>query len=99
MTVIVMENRYFSSSNSVYFIYWLNILFFSILWKNNFSFSIEDTKIKYIDGNTIFVETTNAIIPVFAMYDKRQEYFPLVAGYASTVHSYGTDIETCNLSF
>ena len=86
MTVIVMENRYFSSSNSVYFIYWLNILFFSILWKNNFSFSIEDTKIKYIDGNTIFVETTNAIIPVFAVYDKGQEYFPLVAGYASTVH-------------
>ena len=43
-------------------------------------------KIKCIDGNTIFVETTNAIIPIFAVYDEGQEYFPLVAGYASTVH-------------
>ena len=44
-------------------------------------------KVKYIDGNTIFVETnTNAIIPVFAVFKDGQQYFPLVAGYASTVH-------------
>ena len=43
-------------------------------------------KVKYVDGNTIFVETFNAIIPVFAVYNNGQEYFPLVAGYASTVH-------------
>ena len=44
-------------------------------------------KVKYIDGNTIFVETnTNAIIPVFAVFKDEQQYFPLVAGYASTVH-------------
>ena len=45
------------------------------------------SKVKYIDGNTIFVETnTNAIIPVFAVFQDGQQYFPLVAGYASTVH-------------
>ena len=44
-------------------------------------------KVKYIDGNTIFVETnTNVIIPVFAVFKDGQQYFPLVAGYASTVH-------------
>ena len=44
------------------------------------------SKVKYIDGNTISVETnTNTIIPVFAVFQTGQ-YFPLVAGYASVHH-------------
>ena len=44
-------------------------------------------KVKYIDGNTIYVETnTNTIILVFAVFKDGQQYFHLIAGYASTVH-------------
>ena len=32
------------------------------------------------------MESINDIIPVFTVYNNGQEYFPLVAGYASTVH-------------
>ena len=37
-------------------------------------------------GNTIFIKTTNAIVPVFPVYSNGLEYFPIVAGYASTIH-------------
>ena len=43
-------------------------------------------KIKYVEGNIIFVQASNKIIPVFAVYDNGQQYFSIVAGYASTVH-------------
>ena len=39
-------------------------------------------KVKYIDGNTIFVETINTINAVFGVYNNGQEYFSLVAGFA-----------------
>ena len=43
-------------------------------------------KVKYIDGNTIFVQTANVIVPVFPVYSDGQEYFPIVAGYAPAIH-------------
>ena len=42
-------------------------------------------KVKYVQGNTIFVQTSEAIVPVFAVYSNGLEYFPIVAGYASTI--------------
>ena len=43
-------------------------------------------KIKYLQGNIIFIQSSNNIVPVFAVFDQGQQYFPIVAGYASTVH-------------
>ena len=43
-------------------------------------------KIKYIKGNIIFMQSCDKIIPIFAVYNKGQEYFLIVPGYASTVH-------------
>ena len=43
-------------------------------------------KTQYFKGNILFVEVSDKSIPVFAIYDNGQEYFPIVAGYASTVH-------------
>ena len=43
-------------------------------------------KINYFEGNIIFIQSSNKVIPVFAMFDQGQQYFPIVAGYASTVH-------------
>lgn len=42
-------------------------------------------KVQYVEGN-IFIQASEKITPVFAAYDQGQEYFPIVAGYASTVH-------------
>ena len=43
-------------------------------------------KIKYFEGNIIFIQSSNKIIPVFAVLGQGQQYFPIVAEYASTVH-------------
>ena len=43
-------------------------------------------KIKYIEGNIIFLESSDKLIPVFAVYDNGKRYYPIVPGYASTVH-------------
>ena len=43
-------------------------------------------KIKYVEGIIIFIQASDKIIPVFAVYDHGEQYFPIVAGYASTVH-------------
>ena len=43
-------------------------------------------KVKYVQGNTVYVQTSEAIVPVFAVYSNGLEYFPMVAGYASTIH-------------
>ena len=44
-------------------------------------------KIKYIKGSIIFVEAANKLIPIFAVYDNGKRYYPIVPGYASTVHN------------
>ena len=57
-------------------------------------------KIKYVEGNIIFVQASDKIIPVFAVYDNGQQYFPIVAGYASTVHKVmGQTLEHITLAF
>ena len=57
-------------------------------------------KVKYIDGNTIFVQTANVIVPVFPVYSDGQEYFPIVAGYASTIHKVmGQTLQHVTLAF
>ena len=43
-------------------------------------------KVKYVRGNTILIQTSEAIVPVFAVYSNGLEYFPIVAGYASNIH-------------
>ena len=57
-------------------------------------------KVKYIDKNTIFVQTANAMVPVFPVYSDGQEYFPIVAGYASTIHKVmGQTLQHVTLAF
>ena len=57
-------------------------------------------KVKYIDGNTIFVQTENVIVPVFPVYSGGQEYFPIVARYASTIHKVmGQTLQHVTLAF
>ena len=56
-------------------------------------------KDKYVEGNTIFVETSNTIIPVFAVYNERQEYFApscWLCLYSSQSHE--ANFTTCNIS-
>ena len=43
-------------------------------------------KVKYVEGNIIFIESSDKVIPVFAVYNEGREYYPIVVGYASTVH-------------
>ena len=57
-------------------------------------------KVKYLDGNTIFVQTANVIVPVFPVYSDGQEHFPIVAGYASTIHKVmGQTLQHVTLAF
>ena len=57
-------------------------------------------KVKYIEKNIIFVETANAMVPVFSVYCDGQEYFPIVAGYASTIHKVmGQTLQHVTLAF
>ena len=57
-------------------------------------------KIKYFEGNIIFIQSSNKIIPVFAVFDQGQQYFPIVAGYASTVHKVmGQTLQHVTLAF
>ena len=43
-------------------------------------------EVKCIDGNTIFIQISNIMVPVFAVYSQGHEYYPIVAGYTSTIH-------------
>ena len=57
-------------------------------------------KIKYFEGNIIFIQSSNKIIPVFAVFDQGQQYFPIVVGYASTVHKVmGQTLQHVTLAF
>ena len=48
-------------------------------------------KIKYVEGNTIFTQTANVMVPVFPAFRDGQQYYPIVAGYAR-------NIGACNIS-
>ena len=57
-------------------------------------------QIQYIYNQTIFVKSENAILSIFPVYDNKTVYYPIVAGYASTVHKVmGQDIEHVTLAF
>ena len=57
-------------------------------------------KVKYIDGKTIFIKTANTMVPVFPVYKDGQEYYPIVAGYASTIHKVvGQTLQHITLAF
>ena len=57
-------------------------------------------KIKYVEGNIIFIQASDKIVPVFAVYDHGEQYFPIVAGYASTVHKVmGQTLQHITLAF
>ena len=57
-------------------------------------------KIKYFEGNIIFIQSSNKIIPVLAVFDQGQQYFPIVAGYASTVQKVmGQTLQLVTLAF
>ena len=40
----------------------------------------------YIYNQTIFVKSEKSVLPIFPVYDKKTVYYPIVPGYASTVH-------------
>ena len=57
-------------------------------------------KIKYVEGNIIFIQASENIIPVFAVYNHGQQYFPIFASYASTVHKVmGQTLQHITLAF
>ena len=57
-------------------------------------------KIKYFEGNIIFVQSCDKIIPMFAVCDQGQEYFPIVPGYASTFQKVmGQTLQHVTLAF
>ena len=57
-------------------------------------------KVKHIDGNTIFIQTSNVMVPVFPVHRGRQEYYPIVAGYASTIRKVmGQTLQHITLAF
>ena len=43
-------------------------------------------KVQYCDGGNIFVKCGDILVPVFLMYRTREPYYPIVAGYCSTIH-------------
>ena len=57
-------------------------------------------KVKYIDGKTIFIKAANAMMPVFPVYRDGQQYYPIVAGYASIIHKVmGETLQDITLEF
>ena len=44
-------------------------------------------RVKYLKGETIYIEnSSNDIIPAFPVYSAEQQYFPILAAYATTIH-------------
>ena len=43
-------------------------------------------KVKHMEGNIVLIQSGDKIIPVFAVYNDGSQYYPIVAGYALTVH-------------
>ena len=57
-------------------------------------------KVKYIDSNSIFIQTANVMVPVFPVYHGRQQYYPIVARHASTIHKVmGQTLQHVTLAF
>ena len=44
-------------------------------------------RVNYCQGKTIYIESSsNDIIPVFPIYSEEQQYFLILAAYATTIH-------------
>ena len=43
-------------------------------------------KVQYCEGQHIFIRRGEKVIPVFPVYNNRQPYYPIVAGYSFTIH-------------
>ena len=43
-------------------------------------------KVQYCEGQRMFIRRGEKVIPVFPVYNNRQPYYPIVAGYSFTVH-------------
>ena len=44
-------------------------------------------RVKYLKDETIYIEnSSNDIIPAFPVYSAEQQYFPILAAYATTIH-------------
>ena len=57
-------------------------------------------RIQYIYNQTIFVKAEKSMLPIFPVYDSDTVYYPIVPGYASTIHKVmGQDIEHVTLAF
>ena len=44
-------------------------------------------KVLYCEGQIIFLNCGQNIVPVFPVYCNRMPYYPIVAGYSSTIHN------------
>ena len=42
--------------------------------------------VMYCEGQNIFIKSGDIIVPVFPVYRDRVPYYPIVAGYSSTIH-------------
>ena len=57
-------------------------------------------KVKYIHDSIIFVQSEKYLLPIFPVYDNQICHYPIVPGYASTVHKImGQDIPHVTLVF
>ena len=43
-------------------------------------------RVKYVEGNIIFLESPTGVLPVFPVFSKGVAYYPILPGYASTGH-------------
>ena len=57
-------------------------------------------KVKYVENNTIFLESSKGILAVFPVFGNGCQYYPSVTGYSSTVQKImGQDLYHVTLAF
>ena len=57
-------------------------------------------KVKYVENRIVFLESPQGMLAVFPVFENRCQYYPLVAGYYSTVHKImGQDLDHVTLTF
>ena len=57
-------------------------------------------KVKYVENNTIFLESLKGILAAFPVFGNGCQYYPSVTGYSSTVQKImGQDLYHVTLAF
>ena len=57
-------------------------------------------KVKYVESNVIFLESSKGVLAVFPVFENGCQYYPLVPAYSSTVHKImGQDLDHVTLAF